>query len=134
MNKKLISIAVLPLFCGCADLERPLSDAAFGAGGAYAGYSLSDGNPIATAGGAAGGVLLSEGANALYSRSQKKAYNDGYIQGSGNTVRQLYWKLQDQQQIKPDQESYRLYQVTIPEHYENGVLVKPTTRIIRIQE
>jgi len=135
MKKIIMPLAALPFLCGCAGLERPLSDVASGAGGAYLGNRVSGGDPIATAGGAGGGVLLSEGVHALNSRNQKKAYNDGYSHGAGDTVRQLYWKLQDQQRTKSDPESYRLYEVLIPEHLdEDGVLLKPTTRVIRIQE
>jgi hypothetical protein len=127
-------IVALPLLCGCAALQRPVTDAALGAGGAYLGDQLSGGNPAAIAGGAAGGVLLGEGIQAWTSHSQKSAYTDGYTQGRGDGVKQLYWNLQDQQRTKEGSESYRLIEVTIPEHWEDGVLVKPTKRIIRIQE
>lgn len=130
----LSGLMALPLLCGCAGLQRPLSDAALGAGGAYAGYELSNGNPIATAGGAAAGVLLSEGFQAWKSRSEKNAYSDGYTRGSGDSVKTLYWHLQDQQRTKADRESYRLFEVVIPEHWENEILLEPTRRTIRIQE
>ncbi len=134
MRKFFIALASLPLLCGCAGLQRPLSDATLGAGGAYLGNKLSGGNPLATAGGAAGGVLLSEGFQAWKTSSEKKAYTDGYTEGRANGVKQLYWNLQDQQRGKAEAESYRLYEITIPEHWEDGVLVKPSTRIIRIQQ
>ena len=59
---------------------------------------------------------------------------DDYLHGRSDGVKQLYWNLQDQQRTKSAAESYQLYEVTIPEHWENGVLVKPTKRILRIQE
>jgi hypothetical protein len=37
-----------------------MSDVALGAGGAYLGHALSDGDPLMTAAGAAGGVIVSE--------------------------------------------------------------------------
>ena len=59
---------------------------------------------------------------------------DDYLHGRSDGVKQLYWNLQDQQRTKSTAESYQLYEVTIPEHWENGVLVKPTKRVLRIQE
>lgn len=128
------SFLALSLLCGCAGLQRPFTDAALGAGGAFAGDKLSGGNPAAIAGGAAGGVLLGEGVHALTSRSEKTAYTDGFNQGRSDGVKRLYWNLQDQQRTKDSAGSFRLLEVDIPEHWEDGVLVKPTKRIIRIQE
>ena len=129
-----LACATLPLLCGCAGLQRPLTDATLGAGGAYLGNQLSHGNPLATAGGAAGGVLLGEGFQALQSSSQQKAATDGYTRGRSDGVKQLYWNLQSQQRDRTPAPSCRLYEVTIPEHWEDGVLVKPTTRVLRINE
>jgi hypothetical protein len=127
-------VAALPLLCGCAGLQRPLTDAALGAGGAYLGNTLSHGNALATAGGAAGGVLLGEGFQALKTGSEKRAYGQGYTQGRSDGVKQLYWNLQDRQRERAPAETYRLYPVTIPAHYEDGVLVQPTQRALRINE
>ena len=134
MKTKLLPLLVIPLLAGCAQLGRPLSDAALGGGGAYLGHALSGGNPAATAGGAAGGVLLSEGFHAWKSSQEKKAYSNGYTLGRSDGVKQLYWNLQDQQRARSEEENVRLYEVTIPEHWEDGVLVRPTKRLIRIQE
>ena len=124
----------LLLLCGCGSLQRPLTDAALGAGGAYLGNKLSHGNPLATAGGAAGGVLLGEGFQALKSSGEKSAYTDGYTQGRSDGVKKLYWNLQDQQRERPATDSYRLYDITIPEHSEDGILLQPTQRVLRINE
>jgi hypothetical protein len=134
MRKLVFSLAALPLFCGCAGLQRPFSDAALGAGGAYIANELSDGNPLATAGGAAGGVLLSEGAHAWKAHSDKKAFEEGYTVGRSDGIKKIYWSLQDQQRSSATGESYQVIEVTIPEHWENGVLVKQTKRLIRIME
>lgn len=134
MKTRVLSLMVVPLLASCAQLGRPLTDAALGAGGAYAGYALSDGNPAAIAGGAAGGVLLGEGIHAWKKGQEKKAYGTGYVQGRSDGVKQLYWNLQEQQSAEPEEERVRLYEVTIPEHTEDGALVKPTKRLIRIQE
>ena len=130
----LITVAVLPFLSGCGSLQRPVTDAALGAGGAYLGNTLSQGNPLATAGGAAGGVLLGEGFQALKSQSQKNAYRQGYTLGRSDGVKQLYWNLQNQQRERAPAESYRLYEITIPEHWEDGVLLKPSKRVLRINE
>lgn len=127
-------IMALPLFCGCAALQRPLTDAAFGAGGAFLGDKFSGGNPAVIAGSAGAGVLLGEGIQAWKSSSEKTAYTNGYTQGRSDGVKGRYWNLQDQQRTQEGSASYRLIEVTIPEHWEDGVLLKPTKRIIRIQE
>jgi hypothetical protein len=127
-------LAVAPLLGGCAGLGRPVADAALGAGGGYLGDKLSGGNPAAIAGGAAGGVLLSEGAQAWKSHGEKAAYTNGYTLGRSDGVKQLYWNLQQQQRSHQDAPSVHLYNVTIPEHFEDGVLVQPETRTLRIQQ
>lgn len=127
-------LAALPLLCGCAGLQRPLTDAALGGGGAYLGHTLSHGNPLATAGGAAGGVLLGEGVQALKSRGEKNAYGQGYAQGRNDGIKQLYWQLQDRQRERPPLDAFKRYDVTIPEHWEDGVFVQPTRRVLRINE
>lgn len=132
--KRILPLVVLPLICGCAEMQRPLTDAALGAGGAYLGDQLSDGNPAAIAAGAAGGVLLGEGVNALRSRTERNAYTDGYTTGRADGVKRLYWGLQNQQQSQPEPAAVQTYEVTIPEHFEDGVLVQRSTRVIRIQE
>lgn len=131
---RLLPAVLLILLCGCAGLQRPLTDAALGAGGAYLGNKLSHGDPLATAGGAAGGVLLGEAFNALKTSGQKSAYTDGYSLGRSDGVKQLYWSFQDRQRATAPSDSYRLYDVTIPERWEDGVLLKPSRRVLRINE
>ena len=59
---------------------------------------------------------------------------DDYLQGRSDGIKGIYRNLQEQQRTKAATESYQLYDVTIPEHWENGVLLKPTQRTLRIQE
>ena len=136
MNKALFfTSALVFLLCGCGSLQRPLADAALGAGGGFLGGKLSGGNPAAIAGGAAGGVLLSEGFQALKSHDQQKAYTNGYNLGRSDGVKTLYWNIQEKQRERQDStSSVRLYEVTIPEHYEDGLLVQPSKRVLRIAE
>jgi hypothetical protein len=61
------------LFAGCA-ATRPISDVALGAGGAYLGHELSNGDPLATAAGAAGGVIVSETLHYAARKQAEKAY------------------------------------------------------------
>ena len=65
------------MFTGCA-ATRTISDAGFGAGGAALGGALSKNNPAAIAGGAAGGVLISEGLHYAAKSQAEKAYANGY--------------------------------------------------------
>jgi len=93
-------VAVLPasgLVSGCAALQRPITDAALGAGGGFLASELSHGNPAITAAGAVGGVALGEGINALKSRSEQKSFADGYHRGRADGVKSVYWNLVDQQ-------------------------------------
>ena len=52
--KTLLCALLVGLSAGCA-ATRPIADTAFGAGGAYLGHELSNGDPLATAAGAASG-------------------------------------------------------------------------------
>lgn len=130
----LLILLLVPLLGACARWERPLSAAALGAGAGYLGHELSDGDPAITAASAAGGVALSEGFHALKRKREREAYLDGYTRGRGDSVKSLYWQLVDGQRTQESATSHRLIPVTIPEHVEDGVLVKPSTRILRIQE
>ena len=74
----IISIVLIPLLAtGCA-MVRPVTDIAAGAGGGALASNLSHGNAGITAAGAAGGVLVSEGANYLVSKAADNAYTTGY--------------------------------------------------------
>ena len=79
--KLLLVTLVAGLLAGCA-ATRPISDVALGAGGAYLGHELSDGDPLATAAGAAGGVILSEGLHFAAKKQSDKAYAAGYDKGA----------------------------------------------------
>jgi hypothetical protein len=93
----LLLLSLLPLLSGCGTLPRALTDAVMGAGGALLGNKLSHGNPWATAGGAAGGVLLGEGIQSFEAQRQQQAADDGYTRGRSDGAKQRYWDLQNQQ-------------------------------------
>ncbi len=64
------------LFGGCA-ATRPISDVALGAGGAYLGHEISNGDPLVTAASAAGGVIVSETLHYAAKKQAEKAYATG---------------------------------------------------------
>jgi hypothetical protein len=130
----LISIFLVPmLVAGCAAV-RPVSDAALGAGGGLIANQLSHGNPGITAAGAAGGVLLSEGAFYLSGKQTDKAYVTGYEKGRSDAVKQQYWILiHQQQQQKTLSENISLYAIPIPEQTIDGTILNPTTKYLRIE-
>jgi len=126
---------VLSLFTGCAAVTRPVTDVALGAGGAALGGELSHNNPMAMAGGAAGGVLLGEGLHYANSKQNDKSYQTGYDKGRSDAVKQQYWLYVSMQQAKAGGEGrIRLYQVHLPEQVIDGVIFKPTTENLRIEE
>lgn len=134
MTQHHLSLLLLPLLAGCSHVGRPLTDAAAGAGGAYLGHRLSDGDPWATVGGAAGGVLLSEGLQAIHSAQERKAFTTGYQLGRSDGVKELYWNLQEQQRARETEASHRLLEIPQPARVEGEVLLEPSTRTLRIQE
>lgn len=132
-NRGLVVAVILCIATGCA-ATRPISDAVLGAGGAFLGHELSDGNAIATAAGAAGGVLLSEGLHFLAKKETQKAYSAGYDKGKSDAVKQQYWLYVSLQRQRNRVESVRLYPVQLPEQRLDGVIFQPTTKWLRIEE
>lgn len=131
--KTLFAALVVSLFAGCA-ATRPISDIALGAGGAYLGNELSHGNPLATAAGAAGGVILSEGAHYVAKTQSDKAYTAGYDKGKSDAVKQQYWLYIAMQKQRNQVGSVRLYPVQLPEQRIDGVTFQPSTKFLRIEE
>ena len=126
---------VVCLFTGCAALTRPVTDVALGAGGAALGGELSHNNPVAIVGGAAGGALLGEGLHYANSRQNDRSYQTGYDKGRSDAVKQQYWLYVSLQQARAgDEGRVRLYPVHLPEQVIDGVIFKPTTENLRIEE
>ncbi len=123
------------LVTGCA-ATRPMSDVALGAGGAALGYELSDGNIAATAAGAAGGVLISEGLHYASQKQAQKAFETGYEKGRSDAVKQQYWILVNQQKTQADQtaENVSYFEIPVPEQTIDGAILNPTTKLLRIEE
>ena len=130
----LLITLVAGLFTGCA-ATRPISDVAFGAGGAYLGHELSSGDPLATAAGAAGGVIVSETLHYAAKKQSEKAYAIGYDKGKSDAVKQQYWLYVAMQQQRHNQiANVRLYPVQLPEQRIDGVTFQPSTKLLRIEE
>jgi len=123
------------LLAGCA-ATRPISDLAMGAGGAALANEFSHGNAVMTAAGAAGGVLVSEGLHYASQKQADKAYSAGYEKGRSDAVKQQYWILVNQQKEKAEQnqENIRYYEIPLPEQTIDGVILNPTTKLLRIEE
>ena len=105
-----------------------------GAGGAYLGHELSNGDPLATAAGAAGGVILSEGLHFVAKKQSDKAYAAGYEKGKSDAVKQQYWLYVAMQKQRNQVSSVRLYPVKLPEQRIDGVTFQPSTKLLRIEE
>ena len=131
--KTLPGVLFAALFSGCSAM-RPIDDAALGAGGAYLGNKLSHGNPIATVGGAAGGVLVSEGLHYAAKTQSDKAFTNGYDKGKSDAVKQQYWLYVALQQQRNQGSGVRLYPVQLPEQRIDGVTFQPSTKYLRIEE
>jgi hypothetical protein len=131
--KTLLAALVVSLFAGCA-ATRPISDTALGAGGAYLGNELSHGSPLATAAGAAGGVILSEGLHYAAKSQSDKAFTTGYDKGKSDAVKQQYWLYIAMQKQRNQAGSIRLYPVQLPEQRIDGVTFQPSTKFLRIEE
>jgi hypothetical protein len=132
--KFLTVVFVIPfLVAGCA-ATRPVTDMAMGAAGGALANKFSDGNLGLTAAGAAGGVLLSEGAFYLSGKQSDKAYVTGYEKGRSDAVKQQYWiQVHQQQSSKLPLENVSLYAIPVPEQTIDGTILNPTTKYLRIE-
>jgi hypothetical protein len=124
---------IVGLFAGCA-ATRPTSDVALGAGGAYLGHEISNGDPLVTAAGAAGGVVISETLHYAAKKQAEKAYATGYDKGKSDAVKQQYWLYISMQKQRNQVANVRLYPVQLPEQRIDGVTFQPSTKLLRIEE
>lgn len=122
---------------GCAGTTRVVTDTLAAAVGGATGNALSKGNPLITAAGAAGGVLVGEIANHAANRGAEKARAEGYEQGRSDAVKQQYWVQVKQQRAdagEGETENVSLFEIPVPERTVDGAILKPTTRVLRIEE
>lgn len=129
--KNLRLIAILTscgLLTGCAQLGRPIADAAFAAGGAIVGNQLSDGNALATAAGAVAGVGVSETFFALKTKGERKALERGVIKGRSDGIKEIYWNLQEEQRNRPGLQQN--FEVNVSGRQTGGILLNETKKQI----
>jgi len=139
MRTKTISILLTAtiLLTGCAGTTRIVTDTAAGGVGAFIGDKLGKGNPLITAAGAGAGVLLGETLNYANDNNAKKAYATGFDKGRSDAVKQQYWVMLNQQKAAEGHEfdePISLYDIPVPEQEIDGVILKPTTKTLRIEE
>ena len=132
-----ILLTATMLLAGCAGMTRVVTDTAAAGVGAFAANKLSKGNPLITAAGGAAGVLLGETFNYANDNNAKKAYATGFDKGRSDAVKQQYWVMINQQKAAEGHEfdePISLYDIPVPEQQIDGVILKPTTKTLRIEE
>jgi len=127
-------LVLIPIFSTGCVVTRPLGDAVLSGGGAALASELSHGDPVMTAAGAAGGLLLGEGLNYAGTKSAQKSYLTGYEKGRSDAVKQQYWILIGQQKEKPEEDNVCFYEIPVPEQKIDGAILKPTIKYLRIEE
>jgi hypothetical protein len=131
-----LPIVALMFLSGCAGMTRLATDTIAMGAGALAGNKLSKGNPLITAAGGAGGLLVGETLNYVNNGNTKKAYTTGFDKGRSDAVKQQYWVMINQQKAAEGQEKAHisLYDIPVPEQQIDGVILKPTVKTLRIEE
>jgi hypothetical protein len=124
------------LLTGCEGTTRVVTDTATAGAGALAANELSHGNPLITAAGGAVGLAVGEVLNYANNSNAKKAYASGFDKGRSDAVKQQYWVMVNQQKAEGHEfdEHISLYDLPVPEQQIDGVILKPTTKTLRIEE
>lgn len=121
----LLSVSALVL-CSCSSTSRLVTNALGAAGGAGLASHFSDGDPLITAAGAGGGLLLGETLNFAQKKKAKKSFTEGYDKGRSDAVKQQYWLLVDQQKSDAGYEGeVSLFDFPLPESGPDGSLFHP---------
>ena len=124
--------------CAGVSPTRIIGDTVGAAGGAFIGNKLSNGNPLISAGWAAGGASSSASRSKREQRPcAEGCYDAGYEKARSDSAKQQFHELIDRQRLGPqldDRAHVRLLDVPLPEREENGVILAPSTATIRIQE
>ena len=137
IGTSLLLIVLSVVLSGCAGTTRVVGDTVAAGVGAFAGDKLGKSNPLITAAGAGAGILLGEAVNYANDSNAKKAYAEGFDKGRSDAVKQQYWVLINQQKAeegKAFDENISLFEIPVPEQRIDGVILKPTTKILRIEE
>lgn len=130
------SLGLALFLTSCASNSRLATNAFGAAGGAALAHGLSDGDPLLTAAGAAGGLLVGEAFNHAQDKKTQKSYVDGYDKGRSDAVKQQYWLLVNQQKGTAGLAGeISLFDFPLPERMPDGTLIHPgSTRTLRIEE
>lgn len=138
MKRIILCVPVLLALTSCGTTSRLLTNTLAAAGGAALGNTLSDGDPLMTAVGAGGGLLLGEALNHSRDKEQKKSFTEGYDKGRSDAVKQQYWLLVEQQRQAGGAEGeaeVSLFEIPLPEQAPDGALFHPgATRTLRIEQ
>ena len=129
-----IFLTACVLLSGCAN--RFGNDALGAAAGGGAAYALSDGDPTATAIGAATGLVVSEVAQAGAKKDIKQKLDRAYERGASDATKRQYWivqNLQKQKQGSEQQPVLKYYQFPAATNV-NGVQYVPHDVAIPVQE
>lgn len=133
----IVPVLASTFLVGCAGTTRVVTDTVAAGVGAFAGNKLGKGNPLITAAGAGAGVLLGETLNYANDSHAKRAFSEGFDKGRSDAVKQQYWVMVNKQKAeegKAFDENISLYEIPVPEQRIDGVILKPTTKILRIDE
>ena len=129
-----LTMAALAL-TGCATTEigKATTDVALAGAGGVIGYKVSNGDPLATAAGAATGYLASKVVQASEQKSLLEAEKIGYARAMNQAVKQQYWIIQERQRTSatPPARDPRLVPVQIPETKVDGVVVQAHLEYLR---
>jgi hypothetical protein len=124
------------LLSGCAGTRRIATDTAGAGLGALVGNKLGKGKPLATVAGAGTGVLAGEALNYLTDAHTKATYEEGFDKGRSDAAKQQYWIMVNHQKAAGlnGEENFNFYEIPFPEQKVDGVLLNPTTKVLRIGE
>jgi hypothetical protein len=137
-----VCLGLLLTLAGCSATGTSLAKRAAGvglggAGGALLGHELSDGDPLATVGGAAAGAL----AVSLFQGSDpavlQAGFDQGYLQGQADSIRRQYWlrqALERERQRPEDTRSVVHYLLPGPTITEDGRILEPHTIAVPVIE
>ncbi len=136
LTSSAVLLAAISLTGCTAPQLRTGGDVVGAAGGGIIANKLSHGNPWITAAGAGGGALIADVAGSQIEHAQDSAEKTGYQRGQSDATKQLYWAQQalQKRQDGEDQGQVSLYDIPLPETNEQGAILAPRTRTLRIEE
>jgi hypothetical protein len=126
---------VVCLFTGCAAVTRTATDVGWARAARLSAVCFPKAIPPPSRAARRAESLLGEGLHYANSKQNDQSYQTGYDKGRSDAVKQQYWLYVSMQQAKAgDEGRIRLYEVHLPEQVIDGVIFKPTTQNLRIEE